>query len=370
MKVLLLADVNSIHAQRWAVSLYDRGIGIGIFSLNRPKQNVAGSPEFFSKPIPVFYPYRLKADLSASGLITKIKYLTVIMSLRKAIKTFDPDIVHAHYASSYGTLLSLSGFQPGIISLWGSDIFDFPKRSLLTKSLLKFNISRAGMILSTSNAMAAEAANYTKKQIKIIPFGIDPEKFKPGTTASLFNHGDFVIGTVKALEPEYGIEFLIRSFALLCDKHAEFPLRLLIVGDGSLVKPLKKLAESTGYGDLILFAGKALHEEIPKYLNMMDVFAALSLSESFGVSVIEASACELPVVVTSIGGLKEVAEDMVTGLLVPPATIIEPADAFEKLIFNTGFRKQLGRNGRLRVEKMFNWKDNVEEMIKTYQLLI
>ena len=129
MKVLLLADVNSIHTQRWARSLSDQGIEIGIFSLNRPNSDTVKGLDCLSKPIPVFLPSGLNDDLSASGLVQKLKYLTVVPSLRKAIKKFNPDIVHAHYASSYGTLGSLSGFHPRILSLWGSDIFDFPKRS-------------------------------------------------------------------------------------------------------------------------------------------------------------------------------------------------------------------------------------------------
>ncbi len=367
MKVLLLADVNSIHTQRWARSLSEQGIQIGIFSLNRPKSDAAKGLASLSNPIPVFLPSGLDDDLSASGLIEKLKYLTVVPSLRRTIKKFNPDIVHAHYASSYGTLGSLGGFSPCILSLWGSDIFDFPKRSFLTRKLLKFNLSRADKVLSTSHAMAAEAAIYTRKKIEIIPFGIDTEKFRPGKINSIFNPGDFVIGTVKALEPEYGIEFLIKSFEYFCRNHSGISLRLLIVGEGSLAKPLRKLADSTGFGDRICFTGKISHEDVPRYLNMMDVYAALSLSESFGVAVIEASASELPVVVTNIGGLKEVVEDGITGLMVPPATIKEPAEAFEKLIANEDLRLKLGRNGRLRVEKMYNWKHNVDEMIRIYR---
>jgi glycosyltransferase involved in cell wall biosynthesis len=370
LKVLLLADVNSIHTRRWARSLSDQGIEIGIFSLNRPKSDTAKGLAGSSRPIPIFFPSGFNNDISASGLVSKLKYLTVIPSLRKAIKEFNPDIVHAHYASSYGTLGSLSGFHPRILSLWGSDIFDFPKRSILTGNLLKFNLSRADKVLSTSHAMAAEAAKYTRKKIEIVPFGIDPEKFKPGITNSLFGKDDFVIGTVKALEPEYGIEYLIQSFASLCGKFTEKSIRLLIVGDGSLAKSLRELADSTGFGHCICFTGKISHEDVPGYLNMMDVYAALSLSESFGVAVIEASACKLPVVVTNIGGLKEVVKDGITGLMVPPATTREPAEAFEKLLSDDDFRLKLGRNGRLRVEKMYNWRSNVDEMIRIYRILL
>ncbi len=362
MRVLFLADINSIHTQRWVIALNKRGLEVAVFSINplyHIQQDLSG--------IPVFSPGKFKKDISGSGLLSKIKYLTLLSSVRKSISRFRPDIVHAHYASSYGLLGSLCGFHPYILSVWGSDVYAFPKRSILTRAILKYNFKIADQILSTSQAMAAEAGLYTSKMIRITPFGIDPEIFRPQHVDRQFSPGEFVIGTTKSLEPEYGIDTLIKSFAKLVERHPDQPMKLLIIGGGSLEKELKNLAITLGLEKKVIFAGKISHYEIPLYLNMLDVYAALSRSESFGVSVIEASACSLPVVVTRIGGLKEVAEHQVTGLLVAPENIDEAVISFEMLLSNPDLRKKLGQNGRALVSGSFNWNNNVQSMIEIYE---
>ena len=362
MRILFLADINSIHTQRWAIALKKRGAIIGVFSLNPVH---SGNPDLDG--IQVFCPAQFKRDLSHDGLFTKMKYLTLLTKVRKCIRSFSPDIVHAHYASSYGILGSLSRFHPFILSVWGSDVFDFPRRSFLTRFLLRFNFRNADQILSTSHVMAEETRKYTPKKILITPFGIDTTLFKPDKTGQPSMSDSIIIGTTKALEPEYGIEYLIRAFGYLKEKHPDLSLKLIIAGGGSLEQDLKNLVVTLNLEKEVIFAGKIPHDAIPAFLNQLDIYAALSISESFGVSIIEASACELPVVVSSAGGLKEVVEDGITGLLVKPEDPIETVTAVEKLLINEDLRKEMGRNGRNRVKKMYNWTDNVDEMLKIYQ---
>ena len=114
---------------------------------------------------------------------------------------------------------ALSGFHPYIISVWGSDIFSFPHYSKLHLFLLKFNLSKADIILSTSKVLKKETEKFTGKSILITPFGIDTEKFLPKDVNSLFNKEDIVIGTIKTLEKNYGIEYLIKAFSLVKDKY-------------------------------------------------------------------------------------------------------------------------------------------------------
>ncbi len=364
MKVLLLADINSIHTQKWAIALKNRGIEIAVFSLTR-LQNFSPGLENIS----IFHPDNLNQDISSSGLWQKLKYFTALPSVKKCIRNFSPDIVHAHYASSYGILGSLSGFHPYILSVWGSDVYDFPRSSIVARWLIRFNFRKADRILSTSHVMATETQKYTNKKIDITPFGIDLNTFHRFKSRNTQSNESVVIGTIKALEEKYGIGYLIGIFARLHAKYPDLTMFLHIVGGGSLEHQLKEQAQSLGIGHLVAFLGKIPHEKVPSYLNLFDIYAALSISdsESFGVAVIEASACELPVVVTNIGGLKEVVEDQVTGFLVPPKDIEKSVESFEKLIFSKQIRMEMGFNGRERIKKLYNWDDNVEEMIKIYQ---
>lgn len=367
MKVLLLSDAYSIHTIKWAKSLSKKGIEIAIFSLNYNENE--GNPYQHNNNIKVYYCVDKNAKKRSSGF-AKISYLKALPRLKQVIKEFKPDIVHAHYASSYGLLGALSGFNPYIISVWGSDVFDFPNISFLHKMVIKYNLSKADKILSTSKVMAIETNKYTDKEIVVTPFGIDLDKFKPLKVNSLFDKNDIVIGTVKTLEEKYGIEYLIKAFAIVKDKHKYFPLKLLIVGAGSLSTALKKLTYDLGIEKDTVFTGKIAHELVPFYDNMLSVSVSVSNSESFGVAVIEASACGKPVVVSDVGGLPEVVKDGITGIVVPPRNPEKTAEAIEKLVLDDSMRKQMGATGREHVAKFYDWNKNVEQMVDIYRGMI
>lgn len=367
MKVLLLSDAYSIHTIKWAKSLSKKGIEIAIFSLNYNENE--GNPYQHNNNIKVYYCVDKNAKKRSSGF-AKISYLKALPRLKQVIKEFKPDIVHAHYASSYGLLGALSGFNPYIISVWGSDVFDFPNISFLHKMVIKYNLSKADKILSTSKVMAIETNKYTDKEIVVTPFGIDLDKFKPLKVNSLFDKNDIVIGTVKTLEEKYGIEYLIKAFAIVKDKHKYFPLKLLIVGAGSLSTALKKLTYDLGIEKDTVFTGKIAHELVPFYDNMLSVSVSVSNSESFGVAVIEASACGKPVVVSDVGGLPEVVKDGITGIVVPPRNPEKTAEAIEKLVLDNSMRKQMGATGREHVAKFYDWNKNVEQMVDIYRGMI
>jgi glycosyltransferase involved in cell wall biosynthesis len=360
MKVLLLSDVNSAHTQKWAMGLASSGIKIGIFSLRKPES------DWYSKlDIEVFNDNNL--SLTYFG---KLKYLFSIGKLKRVINDFKPNIVHAHYATSYGLLGAMTGFHPYIISVWGSDVYDFPNRTFIHKAILKFNLKHADKILSTSHSMANETTKFTDKDITVIPFGIDLNVFKRQKVKSLFRDDEIVIGTVKTLEPIYGIDYLIEAFDIIRKRNSATSMKLLIVGGGTLLNDLKELCKKKGIENLVVFTGKVQHEFIPNYHNMIDVYVSLTnYSESFGVAALEASACSKPVVVTDISGFVEVTKDGITGLIVPRQNDMAAADAIEKIILNKDFAKTLGENGRKNVEENYNWEENLKQQIYVYKSL-
>jgi glycosyltransferase involved in cell wall biosynthesis len=144
----------------------------------------------------------------------------------------------------------------------------------------------------------------------------------------------------------------------------------MIVGGGSLENKLKTLADNLSIGSKTIFVGKVPHQDIPKYHNMLDVSVSVSNSESFGVAIIEASACGKPVVVSNVGGLPEVVEDGVTGIIVPPRNAEATANAIERLVLNKELRLQMGKAGRERVKRLYNWDDNVKQMINIYKEIL
>jgi glycosyltransferase involved in cell wall biosynthesis len=233
--------------------------------------------------------------------------------------------------------------------------------------ILKFNFRKADKILSTSHAMTGAIRRYTDKEVCVTPFGIDLNVFKVFPATRVFSTGDLVIGTIKALEPVYGVEILIHAFQLVKEKLQGIPVKLLIVGGGSLEGNLKSMVRQSGLEKEVIFTGKVPPAEVPQYYNRIDIFAALSLSESFGVSVLEASASEKPVVVSDAGGLPEVVVDGQTGFIIPAGNAEKAMEAIEKLIMDKALRDKMGKNGRAFVLQNFNVVNSIDRMVAIYE---
>lgn len=364
MRILILADSNSPHTMKWAKSISEQNISVCIFSIHRPDQNLYTEyPNIQLHSLNIDREVQFKGEADHS----KLSYLKAIKVIRLIINDFKPDILHSHYASSYGLLGALVKFHPFIISVWGSDVFSFPKRSFMHKLMLKYVFFSCDTILSTSENMKLETQQFTKKNIQVTPFGIDTNLFRPIKNLHLFREDDLVIGTIKSLEKNYGIEYLVKSFKILKDKYPLANLKLLLVGQGSEEKHLKSLVHSLGIKEDTVFTGYVPHSEIQNYHNILDIYVAVSLEESFGVSVLEASACMKPVVVSNVGGLPEVVQNGRTGFIVEKKNIESLVDALEKLFLNQNLRLSFGENGREMVKTRFNWSDCISQMISIYE---
>lgn len=360
MKILFLSDANSAHTQRWIKYLHAHNIQLSVWSLSQPRPESAAF--FQSIHVPVFFPHTFFSS--------KILYPLFLPSLKRAIKTFKPDIIHAHYASSYGLLGALSHFHPLVISVWGSDVYDFPKINSINKKILQFNLSAADHITSTSHCMANETKKYTQKNITVIPFGIDTDFFYPNPKKTLFDKNDIVIGIIKTLSEKYGIDKLIRAFALVKKQLPRLPVKLLIVGDGHLKQQYIQLCRQLNIDHLVLFTGYVPNAKIPEYLNELDIYVSLSQYESFGVSAIEAMACEIPVILSDIPAFREITHHRLDEWIVPKEQPEKTAERIKKLIMHPELRTACGKTGRLIVKEHYDIRQNVRQLMNIYSSLI
>lgn len=359
MKLFILSDANSVHTQRWVTSLAERGNKIFLFSLSNFNQN-----NYIHYPSVIVYSCGINYR---DGLWHKITYLSILSEIRKKIKEFKPDIVHAHYASSYGLLGALSGFHPYVVSIWGSDVYDFPNKNWLTKRILKYVLKKTDSILSTSNVMSKETGKYTDKPIMITPFGVDLKRFK------LLSHpqGDkIVIGNVKTLAPQYGIDVLIKAFKRVVDKNTTKNIVLEIYGDGPCRKEYQHLSEELGISDKVTFRGFVDNTKLPEVYNGFLVSVSVSNRESFGVVAVEAMACECPVITSDADGFTEVVKDGETGFIVPKRDVEATANAIQHFIDCPELREKMGKKGRERVLELYDWNKNVGTMVGIYNNVI
>src|SRR5690606_26130688 len=103
-------------------------------------------------------------------------YYMNIIQLKKILRSIKPDILNAHYSSGYGTLGRLAGFSPYLISVYGSDVYDFPYKKKFNMNIIRKNLNAADALASTSYAMAKQTSkliNYPVTNIHITPFGVN-----------------------------------------------------------------------------------------------------------------------------------------------------------------------------------------------------
>ena len=179
MKLLLLSDANSVHTMRWVQSIRENKIDLVLFSFFIPTSN--HMKKYKKLNVKIISP-NLKPKIKniREPNISKIRYLGSIRLLRSTIKDFKPEVVHAHYASSYGFIGWLCRFRPLILSVWGSDIYHFPYKNFFNKWIMKHIIHYPNILCSTSFAMKKIIEmDYKRKDVKVIPFGVDIEKHFP-----------------------------------------------------------------------------------------------------------------------------------------------------------------------------------------------
>lgn len=359
MKICYLGDANSIHTKKLCCFFRDKGYDVSVISLN--------DGEIDGVKV---YSMAMKIENQGNS-IAKVRYLKNIMKIKKIVKEINPDILHAHYATSYGLIGSLAKYKPYILSVWGSDVYDFPKKSFIHEGLLKYNLKKADLILSTSKVMAEETNKYTNKEIFITPFGVDIDKFKPEKKVR-DQKDELVIGTIKTLEEKYGIEYLIKAFQIVKSRNRDIKIKLKIAGKGSKEKELKNLCKELNIEDDVEFLGFVNPSDVPNIFNSFDiaVFPSVLDSESFGVAAVEAEACGIPIIVSDVGGLMESTKPGYSSFVVKRRDSSDLAEKLEKLLLDNELRRNMGGNARSFVEEKYNYIDNFNYINSIYLKLI
>jgi len=368
MRLLMLAEARTVHARRWATALLRRGWQVAMLSVSTaeiPGVQIIplGTPAFGPR-----YPRRWWG-----------RYAQYV---RSVIRRLSPDLVHIHFLTDYpvagfpghgpgGSLWGGDAGPPVVISTWGADVVqdewvpgDTPGQRARKIQLLQ----AADAVTATTSFLAdctAEYGGIGREAITVIPFGVDVSRYTAGTPR--FGREDLTVGFIKHLEPKYGFEYLLRA---LPGVFTRFPgARLVVVGAGSRQEQMRRLAGELGVAARVDWRGAVEHPQVPAALAEMDVYAmpSVSLSETFGVSAVEAQAAGVPVVFTDLPGVREAVTDGVGGLAVPPQDPAALEQAICRLLADESLRRRLGDQGRRVVFERFDFERNVDQMEAVYR---
>jgi glycosyltransferase involved in cell wall biosynthesis len=173
-----------------------------------------------------------------------------------------------------------------------------------------------------------------------------------------------MIFACRQLFPRKGIRFLVEAAAQLKPRFPQ--LKLVLAGDGFERPALMRLAEELGIAEDTTFLGWVPNSTLPQYYRAAAVSVVPSLEEGFGIPAAEAMGCETPVVASDAGGLPEVVEHGVTGLVVPRGDSAALAAAIGSLLEDPELRRRMGRAGRERALRLFDWDRTAEQFERVY----
>jgi len=206
------------------------------------------------------------------------------------------------------------------------------------------------------------AGGLSPAKATVIHSGIDTERFVPRPLdAALAAHYGLipqrhrVFGIVARLSEEKGHDLLLRAFA---EVHRDAPeTRLMVIGDGPLLEPVRAQAQSLELAGAVIFTG--MQRNVPEHLALLDVFVLASTRESFPLAAREAMAAGKPVIAPRIGGCPEVVDDGVTGYLFEVRNVAQLQDRMRQILVD-GRCLAMGRAARERVERLFSRRSWVE----------
>jgi glycosyltransferase involved in cell wall biosynthesis len=330
-----------------------------------PKVFIENIKVFFQNPIrylSVFFQV-FKGNLSSFDFLSKGLYLfPKAVYTAKRLKLEGVDHIHAHYATHPALLAWIVHKMTGIsysITVHSHDIYD-------CHAMLGPKLEAASFIATISNYnidyMANLLGEWVREKCAIVRCGIDPSRFHPGRNERGRVFNILQIGTLHWKKDQVT---LIKAVALLRDRN--IPFQLTIIGEGEERPKIEAEIQKLNLENLVILAGAKAQHEVAQLLPQADCYIQSSVSEGIPVAIMEALACELPVVATKITGIPELVLHEKTGILVEPGNIQSMADALQAMYLNSEQAKAMGKQGREWVLQEFTLAGNAKKLALQFQ---
>jgi L-malate glycosyltransferase len=298
--------------------------------------------------------------------------LSAAWKFARVVKRLAPDVIHAHdphgvamasLALSLGAGSAKAGRPPALVA---SRRVDF---HLKGNSFSRWKYHQVDCFIAASEAIrqmlvsdgVAEAHTVTVRE------GIDVEHVLAAPpvdvhAAFFLPHGAPVVGNIAALVPHKGQRYLIEAAHLVVQQIPD--ARFVILGEGELREHLEKQVKDHRLEKHVLLPG--FRTDVLGCLKTFDLFVMSSVTEGLGTSLLDAMAASRPIVATTAGGIPEIVEEGVNGLLVPPRDHHALADAIVRALKDADLRRRLGDAGFARVTDRFTVERMVSETAGVY----
>ena len=294
--------------------------------------------------------------IGRAGLLERTFYEEA--PFREALRELKPHLLHAHFAreaTAKAREIAADLGCPFTFTAHGYDVYRKPPEDFAERA------AAAGAVVTVSDANARyieRTFGVPGAHLAVIPCGIDTDSFRPASGPRPDPHRILCVARLVAVKNH---ELLLRACALVRDRGLKF--RCVLVGDGVLRGEIEALRAGLHLEDVVETTGAASQAETLEHWQRATVGVLTSVSEGMPVALMEAAACGVPVVATAVGGVPELVEHGVTGLLVHPGAVGAFADALERLLAEPDAARQMGLAARRRAEERFSLRLQVDSLL-------
>jgi glycosyltransferase involved in cell wall biosynthesis len=304
----------------------------------------------------------------------------------------DADLIEAHVVSGYGfpiALRKLGAKKPIIHTIHGVLADEYEQGKLYGDQaprgrmanyfmgklgrLDKETAHHAALIVTISQYSLHKIQSHygiNAGKVRIVPNGVDIEKFKPVADVAPLKRklglgGEPCVLFVGSLIPRKGLPYLIQAAQTVIKTQPN--TKFLLVGDGPLKPQLQASLQATNLQRNFQFVGNLSEADLAAIYNCADLFVLPSVQEGQGIVLLEAQASGVPVVAFGVGGVTEAVRDGETGLLAAGGDTAGLADALLRLLSDEALRKRMGAAGRRFVMENYTWDLCAERMLAVYR---
>lgn len=316
----------------------------------------------------------------ARGIGGKISFAQFVgayfRAARDAVKTFQPEVIHAHWwlpGGLVGALVSKMTHTPLVITTHGTDVEQL-RRARWAKLLARYAFGQARVATCGSNYLRErliELDAADANRVRVIPMPVNPlftlERWNVGWLER-FNVLTFNVLTVARLTKQKNIDTLIDAINILRERGVD--ARLQIAGDGDQRAVLEQKTRDLKLDGWVQFPGMRAQSDLPELYAQCDAFVLPSVREGMGLVLAEALLCGAPVIATNSGGVTDIVRDGETGLLFPERDAHALADALVRYARDSAYARRLAENGRALALERFTPERVAAQFLDSYEKAI
>lgn len=366
MKILYLTDNGSLHNGRFLDKLV--GAGHEVWAWNLAETQACGSR--LAKGV-----RWITSEKRVNSGAAPEEYKTLLPRMHAVLDELQPDLIHAGPIQSAGYLAALADFPPMLLMSWGSDLLLHAERDTAWMQATELALQKADAFFCDCETVRKAASRYrafSEGEVVQFPWGVKPGMFSrrgPLPPKALFakEEGTTTFIYTRSFDPLYRTDVLLEAFRKAHKEKSS--LRLVLVGE--IPQNVRNLVEASGLNAVVLFPGPQPSEKLPMWFRAADAYVSCTISDGTSVSLLEAMATGLPVIVSDIPSNCEWVTEPDNGWLAQCGS----ADALAAKMLQVSQltpaeREAIAKRNQCIVAERADWDKNFPRLLEMYERLV